>query len=161
VLSDANAVIGLFSQFTGECYSPTTVNYFSEVAPFRDDVILPAFKAAGYEPWLENNSEPGLYGTGGSASTGGSGGVSTAIVGSGGATTIATSTSGGAAESGGAPAQTGGSSAEVVVYDRGPSKGGSCGCRVAGARGYGPGAMAAMAMLLGARRRRGACRNAT
>lgn len=170
-LSDSNAVTGVFSQFIGDCYLPTTINYFAETAPFRDDVILPAFKAAGYEPWLENNSEPGLYGTGGRASTGagGSGGASTAIVGSGGATsTIATSAaSGGAAETGGAAvdvggaqalggaqAQTGGSSAEVVVYDRGPSNGGSCGCRVAGARGYGLGVIAAMAMLLGARRRR-------
>jgi hypothetical protein len=193
--SDNDAVIGVFSQFVGDCYSQATVNYFTEVAPFRDAVVLRAFKASGYEPWLENNSEPGLYGTGGNVSTGGTassggapatggapsteaGGASgtTIVLASGGATVVATAATGGvgdtpmstvASEAGGAPAavggaqanggapeQTGGSSQEVVVYDRGPSQGGSCACRVGRERRYALGAIAAMAMLLGTRRRR-------
>jgi hypothetical protein len=112
-LSDNNAVVGVFSQFVGDCSSPTTVDYFTEVAPFRDDVILGAFAASGYEPWLEGNSEPGLYGTGGNAGAGGdtsTGGAENATAGgaggasssagadtSGGATAAATTSSGGTA----------------------------------------------------------------
>jgi hypothetical protein len=186
--SDGDAVVGVFSQFVGDCLSATTVNYFTQVAPFRDVVILPAFKAAGYEPWLEGNSEPGLYGTGGNAGTGGesstggvtslamggTGGLSSAI-GSGGATFAATnsggatttvsasggaiggasaSTSGGVGtDVGGAPT-TGGSTPVGVIYDRGPSKGGSCGCRIGPRRGYGLGVLALAAGILGMRRQR-------
>ena len=135
-LSDNNAVVGVFSQFVGDCASPTTVNYFTEVAPFRGDVILGAFTAAGYEPWLEGNMEPGLYGTGGNVGAGGetsTGGADNATAGgaggassstgadtSGGATLAATTSSGGTSgatavnnASGGADAGSPGSAAAM------------------------------------------------
>jgi len=190
-LSDNNAVVGVFSQYVGDCTSPTTVNYFTEVAPFRDNVILGAFAAAGYEPWLEGNSEPGLYGTGGNvgaggetstggadnATAGGAGGVSSSMSAAGGATSAASTSSGGGATnasggadagslgsaaamggtlsaSGGAPPDIGGSSHEVIIYDKGPSSGGSCACRFTPNRNYGLGFLGLVAAGLGARRRR-------
>jgi len=197
-LSDNEAVIGVFSQFVGDCGSPTTVNYFTEVAPFRDDVVLRAFTAAGYEPWLEGNSEPGLYGTGGNvgaagdtstggadnATAGGAGGAlsSTSADTSSGATVAVTSSSGGVAgnaavnnasggadagppgstaamggtlsASGGASPDIGGSSHEVIIYDRGPSSGGSCACRFTSSRQYCLGLCVVVSALMGVRRRR-------
>jgi|GEM_PF-2893826 len=198
-LSEHDAVIGVFSQFVGDCLSPTTVNYFTEVAPFRDDVILPAFKASGYEPWLEGNSEPGLYGTGGGAGTGGesstggvastaaggssgsstsgeSGGTTAVVSASGGESSVGSSGGGALSASGGATGggplssvaiggaaidtggtpSTGGGTAVAVVYDKGPSSGGSCGCRMGPRRGYGLGALALLATAVAARRRRAA-----
>ena len=147
-LSDNEAVIGVFSQFTGLCTDANTTDYFTEVAPFTNDIVLPAFEAAGAVPWLENNSEPGLYGTGGSvsatggdSSTGGSAAVST----SGGSTSVSNAT-------GGAPAETGGDTS-VFVYDQ-AAKGGSCACRAAGNGRRGFGVLVAVAAMLGLRRRR-------
>ena len=96
--SENGALIGVFSQFVGDCASRTAVNYFTDVAPFRDDLILRAFQDAGYQPWLEGNSEPGLYGTGGASSLGGS------------SSTGGASSAGGASSSGGGSSTSGGAS---------------------------------------------------
>lgn len=152
--ADTNAVVGVFSQFTGTCTSPNTTNYYTEVAPFRDDVIMPAFNHAGYEPWLETNAEPGLYGTGGGNGSGGSsptGGASPAL--QGGASSLAggAAATGGTSEGGttlgtlrsdanaaGGTLGTGGTTANsdttatLIVYNRGTSSAGSCACRAAG-----------------------------
>ena len=39
-LSDQNAVIGIFSQFVGDCMVTTVRDFYTEVAPFAADVIL-------------------------------------------------------------------------------------------------------------------------
>ncbi len=197
--SDSGALVGVFSQFVGNCGAPLTVNYFTEVAPFWDDIIQRAFAAAGYEPWLEGNSEPGLYGTGGNAGTGGdsSTGGATGIAASGGAagntsssatggttnSTVVTTanvpsggtsgnSSGGAASTaggtqgtsttmggaalaaGGAAQATGGETAAIIIYDKGPSSGGSCGCRFSDTRRNRFGLLLIASTLLGAGRRR-------
>ncbi len=150
-LSDQNAIIGISSQFVGDCTATTVRDFYTEVAPFAADIILPAFQAAGYDPWLEGNSEPGLYGTGGDGSTGGASST--------GGDTSAQSTSGGSTSSdtsaGGAPIGTGGDTSGPAVYDQGPPAGGSCACRAASARRSGLGIAAVAAVgLLGLRRRR-------
>lgn len=151
---DTNAVVGVFSQFTGTCTSPNTTDYYTEVAPFRDDVIIPAFTQAGYEPWLETNTEPGLYGSGGTNGSGGSpatggstiasqlGGASSltggvAALGGSGQTAASSSNShvnvaGGTLTTGGATTSSE-ATATVIVYNRGTSNAGSCACRTVGA----------------------------
>ena len=155
-LSDNEAIIGIFSQYDGLCTSPSATNIFTEVAPFANDVILPAFAAAGYEPWLEGNSEPGLYGTGGASGTGGANGTGGAA--NTGGETSAQSETGGSSSSdtslGGAPIGTGGDTSGPAVYDQAPPSGGSCACRMARNRRAGLSALLAMAMLLGLKRRR-------
>lgn len=150
-ISDRGAVAGVFSKVVGSCTAPSAVDTFTQVAPFATNLVLPAFQAAGYEPWLEGNSEPGLYGTGGASGTGGA----TSIGGS-----PSTSASGGATSapeaSGGAPLGTGGDTA-VVVYDQGPPPGGTCACRAARVRdrSWGAALLMAMATVSLLRRRRG------
>ena len=128
-LSDNNAIIGVFPQFDGVCTSPDAKDFYTQAAPFANDIILHAFSVAGYEPWLEGNSEPGFDGTGGSSS-GAAGDAS--IAGS-----TAASAAGGAggigSTSGGAPAETGGDTSSLVVYNQAPPSGGSCACRMTGA----------------------------
>ncbi len=148
--SDHNAIIGVYSQVVGDCTAATARDLFTEVAPFTADIVLPAFAAAGFEPWLEGNSEPGLYGTGGSSGTGGdssTGGATSTQSASGGATSLDTAV-------GGAPIGTGGDTSGPGVYDQGPPSGGSCACRTAMNRRSGLGALLAMAAVLGLRRRR-------
>jgi MYXO-CTERM domain-containing protein len=149
-LSDNDAVIGTFSEVVGNCADSNASDFFTEIAPFATDIILPAFEAAGAVPWLEGNSEPGLYGTGGSANTGGdsSTGGASAVNAAGGAGGVIDTAAGGA------PAGTGGdTSTEPFVYDQ-KANGGSCACRTAGngRRGFGVLAIAALAVL-GLRRR--------
>ena len=212
--SDTGAVVGVFSQFVGDCTSALTVNYFTEVAPFWGDIVQRAFTASGYEPWLEGNSEPGLYGTGGAAGTGGdtstggaplTGGASSIVAAGGAAGSTTTSAAGGTsndpvggsssgtvaattnvsgggasgnasggnsgsssggtqgaltaiggtlATTGGASQATGGDTLEPIIYDKGPSSGGSCACRFSGKRRGSLGLLLIGAGLLGARRRR-------
>jgi len=49
-LSSNGAVTGVYSQLSGACNSPTARQYFTQVAPFTEEVLLPAFELAGYEP---------------------------------------------------------------------------------------------------------------
>jgi MYXO-CTERM domain-containing protein len=52
-LSEQNAVVGVFSQVVGPCFASTARDFFTQVSPFKDDLILPAFEAAGAEPKVE------------------------------------------------------------------------------------------------------------
>ncbi|HEY5373963.1 MAG TPA: trypsin-like serine protease, partial [Polyangiaceae bacterium] len=52
-LSEQNAVVGVFSQVVGPCFASTARDVFTEVAPFKNDLILPAFAAANAEPMVE------------------------------------------------------------------------------------------------------------
>ncbi len=154
-LSDYDAIIGVFSQIVGDCRSTDAKNIYTQVAPFLSDVVLPAFQAAGYDPWLEGNSEPGLNGTGGASNAGGStSAAGGAPAQSGGASA---QPSGGSTNSdnasGGAPNSTGGEPSLPAVYDQAPPSGGTCACRVSGTRHSGLGVLAAAAAgLLGRRR---------
>jgi len=140
-LSDNGAVIGVFSQFVGTCTAPDVKDIFTQIAPFSD-IAMPAFQASGYEPWLEGNSEPGLYGTGGAGSAGGAEATGGAL---------ATSETGGASsiDVGGAASATGGETSAPIVYDQGPARGGTCACRTAGVghRGFGAMLLGCVAML--------------
>jgi MYXO-CTERM domain-containing protein len=53
------AVVGVFSRATGNCAVNPVRDYFTEVAPFAAELLLPAFAAAGHDPWCEGNPGPG------------------------------------------------------------------------------------------------------
>lgn len=155
-VSEAGAVAGVYSKVIGVCTASTAVDTFTQLAPFANDLVLPAFQAAGYEPWLEGNTEPGLYGiagagTGGASSAGG--GSPTGSLPTGGSPNATGGTTSAPATSGGAPLGSGGDTS-AVVYDQGPAPGGTCACRTVGtrfSRGFGV-AMVAL-FSLGLRRR--------
>jgi MYXO-CTERM domain-containing protein len=79
---DDTVIAGVWSQVVNDCMSSAAHNYFTEAAPFADAVILPAFEAAGAEPWYEGTTGPGIdpgttggtVGTGGGAGAGNAGG---------------------------------------------------------------------------------------
>ncbi|MEI9951028.1 MAG: trypsin-like serine protease [Pseudomonadota bacterium] len=52
-ISEQNAVVGVFSQVVGPCFASTARDFFTQVAPFKNDLVLPAFAAANAEPVLE------------------------------------------------------------------------------------------------------------
>ena len=156
--SDADAVVGVFSQLVGNCTSSDAKNIYTQIAPFMQDIVLPAFQASGYEPWLEGNSEPGLYGTGGAGTGGATSAGGASLTGGGPPTGGSSSATGGATSAsdatGGAPLGTGGDTS-VVAYDQGPAPGGTCACRASSVRYRGWGAaLFAAAVVLGLARRR-------
>ena len=57
--SEKNAVVGVFSQVVGPCFASTARDFFTQVAPFKDDLILPAFAAANAEPVIEETGAAG------------------------------------------------------------------------------------------------------
>jgi hypothetical protein len=57
--SEQNAVVGVFSQVVGPCFASTARDFFTQVAPFKDDLILPAFAAANAQPVLEEMGAAG------------------------------------------------------------------------------------------------------
>jgi hypothetical protein len=120
-ISERGAVIGVFSKFTGPCTASSTVSYYTETAPFADELILPAFAVAGAEPLPEYDIP--------SAGTAGNGAMS-------GATFAGASSA--AAASGGTNNQADAAGAtdivghEPLAYERTPPGGGTCSCRVAG-----------------------------
>ena len=147
--SEQGAVVGVWSQVVGDCTASTAVNYFTEVAPFRAEIIDPAFEAAGYEPLLEVVPVPGQAGAAGAASVIRSAGAGAAELGSG-AEPGRAGTAGQSAGTGGSqvagagfagtsptepvtPAVAGAAGAEAIPY-RGPRKKGGCTCRAAGSR---------------------------
>jgi hypothetical protein len=121
----STAIIGVWSQVVGECNDPTARNYFTEIAPFEDELITPAFAEAGTVPWLEGTTGPGGEPIGGTPGTGGDGGAPTA---EGGAPSAegGASTTGGTGESGGALAS-GGTSSGGRSASGGLAAGGSAG----------------------------------
>jgi len=64
-LSDQNAVVGVFSQVVGPCFATTAKDFYTQVGPYKDDFILPAFAAANAEPILETGGPTGEAGASG------------------------------------------------------------------------------------------------
>lgn len=134
--TDQSAVTGVWSQVVGDCTASTARNYFTQVAPFEDELIKPAFAEAGAEPWLEGTSGPGI--TPGSAGAPGDAGSANASGGSASASGGSDS-SGGTDASGGTSLALGGTSDETggtTVEYHGLRKKGGCTCTVVGARGH-------------------------
>jgi MYXO-CTERM domain-containing protein len=170
--ANQNVLAGVWSQVVGDCMTTGARNYFTDVGPFANDLILPAFKTAGAEPWYEGTSGPGAVSTGGmgsagETSTGGSGGDgptetggTSGSGGSAGESGGGSETTGGRAGSGGREA-TGGSDAETGGTSTGGNTGGlrkkgGCTCGVVGApSGQAEWALAPLAALALLRRRRG------
>ncbi len=107
-LTTSGAVTGVYSQLVGTCDSPNARQYFTQVAPFVDEVILPAFELAGYEPISEE---------GATTSEGGAGGEGNAAGGAENAGAPVSSEGGGETANAGSPAS----------HEPPPSKGG-CTC---------------------------------
>lgn len=73
-LSDRGAVLGVFSIIVNDCNSPAALNFYTQLAPFRD-FIEDAFEDSGYEVIHEPGSGDGSGGSAG-ADSDGSGGSS-------------------------------------------------------------------------------------
>jgi MYXO-CTERM domain-containing protein len=58
-MSEQNAVVGVFSQVVGPCLASTARDVFTQVAPFKNDLILPAFAAAEAQPIVEARGAAG------------------------------------------------------------------------------------------------------
>jgi len=144
LFSKYKAIIGSYSSVSGDCVASDARDFFTEIAPFYQDVVLKAFAAANAEPMLEDMSA--AAGAGGElnaagADNGASAGTSTTNVG------------GGDAAGGGAAGSAGG-----VVYT-GLRKAGGCTCRAAvpsSTTGLQP--LLVLPLLLLLRRRRGSLR---
>lgn len=143
---------GVWSQVVGDCTATSARNFFTEVAPFAKGLVLPAFEAAGADPWYEGATGPGPLATGGTSSTGGTGSAGdTSIAGDGQTETGGTTGNGGSAGdvgvSTGGRASTGGTSSAGGTDDTGGTdamggssgadgglrKKGGCTCGVVGA----------------------------
>lgn len=125
------AIIAVWSQVVGACDATTARNYFTEIAPFEDELITPAFAEAGGVPWVEGTTGPGGDPITGGAGAGGEG--NTAEGGSSGIGEGGNVATGGASESGGATTggaeASGGASSGGATSGRGgsPSAGGNAG----------------------------------
>jgi hypothetical protein len=64
--TENEAITAVWSQVVGACADEGARNYFTQIAPFENTIVRPAFEAAGYEPLLEED-EP-VPGTGGAPS---------------------------------------------------------------------------------------------
>jgi len=107
--SEQNAVVGVFSQVVGPCLASTARDVFTQVAPFKDDLILPAFAAANAQPIVEalgSAGAPNDESDAGSSVAGAPGSV---------------------------PSAGAGSSDEEQSYG-GPRQAGGCRCHLSGAR---------------------------
>lgn len=139
---ESAAIIGVWSQVVGECGASTARNFFTEIAPFEDELITPAFAEAGGAPWLEGTTGPGEP-TGGNPGAGGDGGAPSTEGGApasggsgdtGGAVTSGGKSSGGTSTSAGLDA--GGSAGAAG----GLRKKGGCTCTMPGSRAPADGA---------------------
>ncbi|MFZ5896497.1 MAG: trypsin-like serine protease [Myxococcota bacterium] len=133
-----DAVTGVWSQVVGDCDAETARNYFTEVAPFENELITPAFEEAGKLPWLEGTRGPGDPSSGGSASAGAPGEGGTAGDGAGGEAMGGVGIGGSGGMSGGSVATggttaSGGLNATGGMEIRGPRKKGGCTCNMPGA----------------------------
>lgn len=98
--TENEAITAVWSQVVGDCKADSARNYFTQIAPFENTIVRPAFEAAGYEPLIE--VETGSGGGGAPAGEAGAGGETAGSAASGGFDTGA----------GGAPAGAGAGSAE-------------------------------------------------
>lgn len=94
-LTENEAITAVWSQLVGECGDQDARNFFTQIAPFEDTIVEPAFEAAGAEPLPEIET-----GSGGSPATEGGAGGEPSGSGASGAETGG----GGAPAEGGAPA---------------------------------------------------------
>lgn len=170
-LSEQGAVIGVYSQVVGDCTALSARNYFTELAPFESDLLVPAFAAAGADP-LPEFPEPGSAGAAGtgnvvaSAGQAGSPGAPPLSAGSSGSpeppggTGGASSTPGRAGSAGTAetepPTAGAAGAAETPTKPSGLRKKGGCTCRSVGGPALPGGAWSALlgALALGWGRRR-------
>lgn len=60
--SENGAVTAVWSQIVGNCGDSDARNVFTQVAPFEDTIVRPAFEAAGAEPLPEVEDMPGSGG---------------------------------------------------------------------------------------------------
>jgi hypothetical protein len=137
-LSAQNAVVGVFSQVSGPCFASTARDFFTQVAPFKDDLILPAFAAANAEPIVEVIDQAGAGGAAGAASDGPDPGSS----GSGAASDLPSAGAASDVPSAGAP-----STDEDPSYG-GPRQPGGCKCHLGTQRAGGLDPEAALALML-------------
>lgn len=146
-LSERGAAMGVFSKATADCQSSDTASHFAETGPYSDELIRPAFLAAGYEPIAEIGL--GAAGAAGSPVETGAAGFDSSSLGTAG-TSNETSDAGGSAGSSAAPEMSGGRPAtsesaqggdggedDELVYEGAPPKGGACVCGIPAARGRG------------------------
>ena len=136
-LTSDGAVTGVYSQLVESCSSPNARQFFTQVAPFADEVLRPAFELAGYEPIVE----------GAATSDGGAGGESGS---SGGAENVAEGGSAGAAESAGGPSTSAGGNGSSTDGSSSPPEKGGCRCSTPARRGAGPSDWLATALMIGA-----------
>lgn len=61
-------VVGVWSAVVGDCHDPDSKDVFTQVAPFEELVLAPAFAASGYDPIV---AEPPVEGEAGAANAGG------------------------------------------------------------------------------------------
>ena len=59
LLSAHGAITGVYSQVAGSCEDANARDFFTEIAPFYDDVVVPAFAAANAQPVFEDLSDAG------------------------------------------------------------------------------------------------------
>jgi hypothetical protein len=58
-LDAREAVTGILSQVSGDCMSSTARDFYTQIAPFKDELFTPAFTAAGYLPQIEDVPDAG------------------------------------------------------------------------------------------------------
>jgi hypothetical protein len=154
----SGALVGVFSLVVGECDSARARNVFTLVSAFAENVLEPAFEAAGATPI----PEPGVGGSGGTASTEGGAageGASPSIGGSGASPGVSGSgpgVSGAGGAVGGAAGDAG--TAGGASSRRGLRQEGGCRCGIpggTGTRGHSGLAMVGIMALISALRRRG------
>ena len=57
--SDLHEVLGVFSSYVGTCTDAATRNFYSEVGPFYDELLKPAFAAAKAQPLILDTGAAG------------------------------------------------------------------------------------------------------
>jgi len=146
--SETGALIGVFSRVVGDCQARMARDTFTEVAPFANDVILPAFEAVGATPIFEET--PG--GEGGAGGEGaGAGGSDAGAPGSGGESPAG---SGGSVAGSGSAGLGGDAGSAGAPVRRGLRQEGGCRCDVVGAEGSRRTPFLAAFVVLGALLRR-------
>jgi Trypsin len=116
IFSKYKAVVGTYSSVSPSCSSSEARDLFTEVAPFYQDLVVPAFQAANAEPVFENMTD--AAGAGGEGNTAGAD--------SGGSAGDTPTAVGGGDTAGSAPTGSAGGTAYT-----GLRKAGGCTCRAA------------------------------
>jgi hypothetical protein len=160
-LSDAGAVLGVFSIIENECNSDAARNFYTQLAPFKS-FIEDAFEDSGFEVIEEPDLTSSTTGTGGSAGASGAAGAATDSEGSsGGSSSSAGGSTGSAASSvggsGGAGGSAGATTNGITIMPGRKKKDDGCSLGVVGDAGAG-GRWAPLLLGLLALRRRSAAK---